>query len=150
MTRFMGLDLGEKTLGIAVSDPLGITARGLETFRFPPDDYKKAAAHVAGLCASQDISAIVLGLPRHMNGDIGKRGKISQDFQKLLEKTTGLPVYLSDERLTTVIADKTLLQADVSRKKRRQVVDKMAAVLILQGYLDQLKGASSWTRQPSL
>ena len=123
MKKVLGLDLGSRTCGIAMSDILGMIAHGVETFRFKPDDY---------------IETIVLGLPKHMNGDIGERGQISIEFKKQLEEMIeGINVILIDERLTTVVAENQLLFADVSRKKRKQVIDKMAAVAILQGYLDR-------------
>ena len=133
----MGLDLGSKTLGIAISDALGMIAHGVETFRFPENQDTLAVNRVKELCEQEHISKIVLGLPKHMNGDIGIRGEISLKFKEKLEKNIdGVEVILSDERLTTKIAENSLIFADVSRKKRKQVIDKMAAVTILQGYLD--------------
>ncbi len=136
MKRILGLDLGSRTCGIAVSDPLGMIARTVETYRFQEDDYTSAADYVAKVCKELSVQEIVLGLPKHMNGDIGVRGEISQQFKVMLEERTSLKVILIDERLTTVAANKLLISADVSRKKRKQVVDQVAAVQILQGYLD--------------
>lgn len=137
MEKIMGLDLGSKTLGIAISDALGMIAHGVETFRFPENQDTLAVNRVKELCEQEHISKIVLGLPKHMNGDIGIRGEISLKFKEKLEKNIdGVEVILSDERLTTKIAENSLIFADVSRKKRKQVIDKMAAVTILQGYLD--------------
>ncbi len=137
MERVLGLDLGSRTLGVAVSDPLGMIARTVETFRFEEDDYDAALKRTGELIKEYSIKRIVLGLPKHMNGDIGIRGEISIQFKASLEEMYGLPVVLVDERLTTVAAQKMLISADVSRKKRKKVVDQVAAVQILQGYLDR-------------
>ncbi|MBE6107778.1 MAG: Holliday junction resolvase RuvX [Erysipelotrichaceae bacterium] len=137
MERVLGLDLGSRTLGVAVSDPLGMIARTVETFRFEEDDYDAALKRTGDLIKEYSIKRIVLGLPKHMNGDIGIRGEISIQFKASLEEMYGLPVELVDERLTTVAAQKMLISADVSRKKRKKVVDQVAAVQILQGYLDR-------------
>lgn len=137
MERVLGLDLGSRTLGVAVSDPLGMIARTVETFRFEEDDYDAALKRTGELIKEYSIKRIVLGLPKHMNGDIGIRGEISIQFKASLEEMYGLPVELVDERLTTVAAQKMLISADVSRKKRKKVVDQVAAVQILQGYLDR-------------
>ena len=137
MERIMGLDLGSRTLGIAVSDPLGMIARTVETFRFADDDYDVACARAVQLAKELGAVKFVLGLPKHMNGDVGIRGQISLDFKAKLEAACGLPVILQDERLTTAAAERILISADVSRKKRKAVIDQMAAVQILQSYLDQ-------------
>lgn len=134
--RILGLDLGSRTCGIAVSDPLGMIARTVETFRFNDDDYEAACNRVVELCKELKVDEIVLGLPKHMNGDVGIRGEISKQFKAMLEEKLDLKITLIDERLTTVAATKLLISADVSRKKRKQVVDQLAAVQILQGYLD--------------
>lgn len=134
--RVLGLDLGSRTCGIAVSDPMGMIARTVETFRFEPDRYELAKKRVVELCKELKVEEIVLGLPKHMNGDVGIRGEISIEFKKSLEESLTIPIILIDERLTTVAATKLLISADVSRKKRKQVVDQVAAVQILQGYLD--------------
>lgn len=137
MERIMGLDLGSRTLGIAVSDPLGMIARTVETFRFADDDYDAACARAVQLAKELGAVKFVLGLPKHMNGDVGIRGQISLDFKAKLEAACGLPVILQDERLTTAAAERILISADVSHKKRKAVIDQMAAVQILQSYLDQ-------------
>ena len=134
--KTMGLDLGTRTLGIALSDALGMMAHGLETFRFEEKHYKKAIAHVQQLQKAHPISTIVLGLPKNMNGSIGFRGEETKAFAEKLKEATDLPVILWDERLTTMQVEKVLIAADVSRKKRKSVVDKMAATVILQSYLD--------------
>lgn len=135
MNRTLGFDLGSKTLGVSVSDPLGMIARALTTLRFDSDDYDSALAQAQALIREQHADKVVLGLPRHMNGDIGVRGEISIAFKEKLERS-GVEVVLWDERLTTVAANRILLQGDVSRKKRKKVIDQMAAVQILQSYLD--------------
>ena len=137
MERIMGLDLGSRTLGIAVSDPLGMIARTVETFRFADDDYDAACARAVQVAKDLGVVKFVLGLPKHMNGGVGIRGQISLDFKAKLEAACGLPVILQDERLTTAAAERILISADVSRKKRKAVMDRMAAVQILQSYLDQ-------------
>ena len=137
MERILGLDLGSRTCGIAISDTLGMLAQGIETYRFRDDDYDRAAKHVVALINEHQIKTVVLGLPKHMNGGLGERAQISIMFKEMLEKEVpGLNVVLIDERLTTKVAQDQLIFADVSRKKRKQVIDKMAAVAILQGYLD--------------
>lgn len=135
MNRTLGFDLGSKTLGVSVSDPLGMIARALTTLRFDSDDYDSALAQAQALIREQHADKVVLGLPRHMNGDISVRGEISIAFKEKLE-SSGVEVVLWDERLTTVAANRILLQGDVSRKKRKKVIDQMAAVQILQSYLD--------------
>ena len=137
MEKILGLDLGSRTCGIAMSDALGMLAHGLETYRFNDGNYKQAANYVVEIINKKQIKTVVLGLPKHMNGDLGERAQISIMFKEMLEKkVAGLNVVLVDERLTTKVAQDRLIFADVSRKKRKQVIDKMAAVAILQGYLD--------------
>ena len=136
MEMILGLDLGSRTCGIAMSDALGMIAHGVETYHFKENHYKNAAYHIKQIVEENHIHTIVLGLPKHMNGDLGERAQISIDFKERLEKMMDVEVILVDERLTTVIAQNQLIFADVSRKKRKQVIDKMAAVQILQGYLD--------------
>ena len=132
----LGLDLGTRTLGIAVSDALGMMAHGVETFRFEEGQYKKAIVHVQTLIKTHHITEIVLGLPKNMNGSIGERGLETQAFGKRLEEATQTKVIYWDERLTTMQVERVLIAADVSRSKRKKVVDKMAATVILQSYLD--------------
>ncbi|WP_028544810.1 Holliday junction resolvase RuvX [Paenibacillus taiwanensis] len=132
--RILGLDYGDRKIGVAVSDAFGWTAQGLEVIirRNDEDDMRRLET----LVKEHEVEAIVLGLPKNMNGSIGPRGEISMSFAETLKQSFGLPVHLWDERLSTVSAERTLIEADVSRKKRRQVVDKMAATIILQTYLD--------------
>ena len=133
--RVLGLDLGSRTLGVSVSDALGMIAQPVTTIRFEEDDYDSAFEQVQTYIKEYQIKTVVLGMPKHMNGDVGIRGDISIMFKKRLE-TLGVAVVLWDERLTTVAAQRILIAADVSRKKRKKVIDQMAAVQILQGYLD--------------
>lgn len=132
--RKMGLDYGDRTIGVAVSDLLGLTAQGVEVILRKKQE--EDLARIGELIREYEVSELVVGLPKNMNGTIGPRGELCQEFAGLLKRQFGLPVHLWDERLTTVSATRTLLEADVSRKKRKQVVDKMAAALILQGYMD--------------
>lgn len=133
--RVLGLDLGSVTLGVSVSDVLGMIARTVETIRFEEDDYDDAFEKVQKYIKEFQVKTVVLGLPKHMNGDVGIRGEISLMFKEKLE-TLGVEVVLWDERLTTVAAQRMLIAADVSRKKRKKVIDQVAAVQILQSYLD--------------
>ncbi|MFS0727421.1 Holliday junction resolvase RuvX [Paenibacillus sp. 1P07SE] len=132
--RIMGLDYGDRNIGVAVSDAFRWTAQGLGVVQKRRDDSE--LAELAELAREHEVSEIVVGLPKNMNGTIGPRGEICIAFAQSLREQTNLPVHLWDERLTTVSAERTLLEADISRKKRKQVVDKMAAALILQNYLD--------------
>lgn len=138
--RVLGLDLGSRTLGIAISDALGIIASGVETYRFDDERYDLALNRVLEIVKEKKVSKIVLGYPKHMNGDIGEKAKLSEDFKRQIEEKIDIEVVLVDERWTTKLAESRLLQADVSRKKRKQVIDKMAAVVILQNYLDSKGG----------
>ena len=125
--RILGLDFGSKTIGVAVCDPFGWTAQGLEIIRREEENnLKKSIARISELCREYAVESIVLGLPKNMNNTEGER----------LEKELKLPVELWDERLSTVAAERSLLEADLSRAKRKKVIDKMAAMYILQGYLD--------------
>ena len=117
MEKILGLDLGSRTCGIAMSDALGMIAHGVETYHFKENHYKSAAYHVKQIVEENNIHTIVLGLPKHMNGDLGERAQISIDFKERLERMMDVEVVLVDERLTTVIAQNQLIFADVSRKK---------------------------------
>ena len=132
----MGLDVGSKTIGVAVSDMLGWTAQGIKTIRWDEEDITSADDELRQIIQEHEISEVVIGLPKHMNNDIGERGEKALHYQKHIEKTFQLPTVMWDERLSTMAAERVLLEADVSRKKRKKVIDKMAAVMILQGYLD--------------
>lgn len=135
----MGLDVGSKTVGVALSDELGWTAQGLETIRINEEENVFGFEQLGKIIKEYEVNKIIIGLPKNMNGTIGPRGEASQFFGKKLEELYGLPVILWDERLTTMAAERILLEADVSRKKRKKVIDKMAAAIILQGYLDSQK-----------
>jgi putative Holliday junction resolvase len=130
----MGLDYGDKKIGVAVSDELGWTAQGVTVIERKNET--EVMRKISELVRQYDVSEIVVGLPRNMNGSIGPRGELSIAFADSLREALNLTVHLWDERLTTVFAERTLLEADVSRKKRKQVVDRMAASLILQNFLD--------------
>lgn len=136
LMRTMGLDLGSKTLGVAIGDAMGWTAQGLETIKINEATKDFGIKRLGEIIQEYEVSKIVLGFPKNMNGTIGPRGEASQDFAAYLEKKFKLPVLLWDERLTTMAAERVLLEADVSRSKRKKVIDKMAAVMILQGFLD--------------
>lgn len=139
MKRIMGLDYGSKTVGVAVSDPLKVTAQGIETIeRKMENKLRQTLARIQELAEEYEVEQIVLGFPKHMNNDIGERAEKSIAFQEMLEKRTGLPVILWDERLTTVEANRTLMESGVRREDRKKYIDKIAAVFILQGYLDSL------------
>lgn len=136
-TRIMGLDFGSKTVGVAVSDSLGITAQGVEIIRRTAENkLRQTCARIETLIEEYRVGKIVLGFPKNMNNTIGERAEKSVAFKEMLERRTGLPVVLWDERLTTVEANRTLMESGVRRENRKQFVDKLAAVYILQGYLD--------------
>ncbi|MFS0672898.1 Holliday junction resolvase RuvX [Ornithinibacillus sp. 179-J 7C1 HS] len=135
--KIMGLDVGSKTIGVAISDELGWTAQGLTTIKWDETDIHSADNQLKTIIEEHNITKVVIGLPKNMNGSIGERGEASKRFADHIEKVYNLPTVLWDERLTTMAAERVLLEADVSRKKRKKVIDKMAAMMILQGYLDQ-------------
>ena len=134
--KFLGLDLGSRTCGIAISDALGMFARTYDTLRFEEDDYLYAANKIKEICIKENVKEIVLGYPKHMNGDVGNRALISENFKKMLETNTDLKVYFWDERLTTVSASKAMITGNVNKFKRREKKDEVAAQIILQDYLD--------------
>ncbi len=135
--RILGLDYGTKTTGVAVSDPMGWTAQGLEIIRREQDEHIKATLRrIDEICKEYKVEKIVLGLPKNMNNTLGERSEKTMEFKVKLENKLKLPVELWDERLSTVAAESILLEADVSRKKRKGVIDKLAATIILQNYLD--------------
>ena len=131
--RIMGLDFGERTIGVAISDALLWTAQGIKTIRRSPRELDE----LDELIKAYEVSQIVLGLPKNMNGTLGPRSELTTEFAGLLKERFSLPVHMWDERLSTVAAERSLLEGDVSRAKRKKVIDKMAAVFILQGYLDR-------------
>lgn len=135
--RIIGLDYGTKTVGVAVSDSLGITAQAVETItRKEENKLRQTLARIEALIDEYNVEEIVVGLPKNMNNTIGERAEACRDFADKLERRTGLPVIMWDERLTTVSADNVLKECGVRRENRKAVVDKIAAVFILQGYLD--------------
>ncbi|WP_085991826.1 Holliday junction resolvase RuvX [Oceanobacillus senegalensis] len=134
--KTMGLDVGSKTIGVAISDALGWTAQGLKTIYWDESNIKSADEELKEIIREHEVGKTIIGLPKNMNGTIGERGEASQKFAKHIEDTFHIPTVLWDERLTTMAAERVLLEADMSRKKRKKVIDKMAAVMILQGYLD--------------
>ena len=137
--RIMGLDFGSKTVGVAVSDELLITAQGIEIVRRKSEGkLRQTLARIEELIQEYQVDKIVLGYPKNMNNSEGIRCEKTQEFKEMLEKRTGLEVILWDERLTTVAADRTMMEASVRREDRKNYVDMIAAVLILQGYLDSL------------
>ena len=137
--RIMGLDYGSKTIGVAVSDPLGLTAQGIETIhRKDENKLRKSLARIEELVREYEVETIVLGFPKNMNNTVGDRAVKSLELKDVLERRTGLPVVMWDERLTTVEANRTLMESGVRREDHGKYVDKLAAVFILQGYLDSL------------
>ena len=137
--RVMGLDYGSKTVGVAISDTLGITAQGIETIeRKEENKLRKTLARIEELVKEYEVEKIVLGFPKNMNNTIGERAEKSLELKAMLERRIGIPVIMWDERLTTVEAERTLIESNVRRENRKKYVDKIAAVFILQGYLDSL------------
>lgn len=136
--RIMGLDFGSKTVGVAISDALLLTAQGVEIIRRKEENkLRQTLARIEELIVEYEVEEIVLGLPKHMNATEGVRVELTQEFKEKLERRTGLPVYFWDERLTTVAADKIMMEAGIRREHRKEQVDRIAAALILQGYLDR-------------
>lgn len=135
--RIMGLDYGSKTIGVAVSDPLGLTAQGVEIIRREEENkLRKSLRRVEELVKEYEVEEIVLGFPKNMNNTIGERAEKSLQLKETLERRLGLPVVMWDERLTTVEANRTLMETGVRRENRGKYVDMIAAEFILQGYLD--------------
>lgn len=135
--RIIGLDYGTKTVGVAVSDSLGLTAQGIETItRKEENKLRQTLARIEALVEEYQAEELVVGLPKNMNNTLGERALACQDFAEKLERRTGLPVVMWDERLTTVAAENVLKESGVRRENRKAVIDQIAAVFILQGYLD--------------
>ncbi len=135
--RYMGLDLGSKTLGVAISDPTKTIANVLTTIRFKDENYDLLISPLADIIKEYQISKIILGYPKNMNNTVGERAMITLAFKEKLENNFNIEVIMEDERLTSVISNNVLIEADLSRKKRKQKVDGIAAEIILQGYLDR-------------
>ena len=137
--RILGLDYGSVTVGVAVSDALRVTAQPLETItRKDENKLRQTCARIEQLIAEYEVESIVLGYPKNMNDSVGERAKKTEEFKAMLVRRTGLPVTLWDERLTTVAAERVLMESGVRRENRKAVIDQVAAALILQGYLDSL------------
>lgn len=135
--RILGLDYGSKTVGVAVSDLLGITAQGVSTiWRKQENKLRQTLAQIEKLVEDYQVERIVLGYPKNMNNTVGERALKSLEFKEMLERRTGLPVVMWDERLTTVEANRTLMESGVRRENRKQYLDELAAIFILQSYLD--------------
>lgn len=135
--RIIGLDYGTKTVGVAVSDSLGLTAQGIETItRKEENKLRQTLARIEALVEEYQAEELVVGLPKNMNNTLGERALACQDFAEKLERRTGLPIVMWDERLTTVAAENVLKESGVRRENRKAVIDQIAAVFILQGYLD--------------
>ncbi len=138
--RILGLDFGSKTVGVAISDPLGLTAQGLEIVRRERENkLRRTLARIEEIIEEYGVTRIVLGLPKNMNGTEGPRAAATREFGESLERRTGLPVTLWDERLTTVAADKAMDEMEIKHEDRREYVDEIAAIFILQGYMDSVK-----------
>ena len=138
--KIIGLDVGSKTVGIAISDLMGWTAQGLDTLRIDEEKNELGINQLVDIIQKEKVGTVIVGLPKNMNNSIGFRGEASlQDKEQLQEALPSLEIIMWDERLSTMAAERSLLEADVSRQKRKKVIDKMAAVFILQGYLDSLQ-----------
>ena len=138
--RYLGIDLGSKTVGLAMSDPTGTIASTFKTIFFKNEDYRNTIDEIKQIVNDYDIKKIVIGLPKNMNNTLGERAIITTEYKKLLEENINVPVIMMDERLTSVISNQVLIEADMSRKKRKQKIDSLAANIILQTYLDRKKG----------
>ena len=134
--KVLGLDLGSKTLGVACSDPTALLASGIETFTFPEENYELPLDYVKRFIDNNKVGLVVLGHPKNMNGTIGFQGQKVEAFRDRLKEMIAVPIVLWDERLSTKMANQAMLQGDLSRKHRKEIVDKLAATIILQSYLD--------------
>ena len=138
--RILGLDYGSKTVGVAVCDPLGLTAQAVETItRSQENKLRRTLARLEELIAEYEIETIVLGYPKNMDDSIGERARKTEQFRDMLARRTGLPVVLWDERLTTIEANDILIQSGIKREDRKKVIDKIAAALILESYLNSVR-----------
>ncbi|MFV0249539.1 MAG: Holliday junction resolvase RuvX [Bacilli bacterium] len=138
--RYLGLDLGTRTLGLSLSDPTLTIASYYKTIRFPDSEYVILIDELNQIIIENEITKLILGLPKNMNNSIGFRGEATLEFKKLLEQNLKIEVIMQDERLSTVEATNYLIEADMSRKKRKKKIDGLAATIILQTYLDKTKG----------
>lgn len=137
--RYLGIDLGSKTVGLAMSDTTLTIASTYKTIFFKDEDYNSTINEIKDIIKENNITKIILGLPKNMNNTLGERAEITLKYKELLEKSTSLPVIMFDERLTSVISNSILIEADMSRKKRKKKVDSIAAQIILQDYLNKEK-----------
>lgn len=137
--RYLGIDLGSKTVGLAISDPTLTIASSLKTIFFDNEDYKSTMKEIKEIVTLYDVKKIILGLPKNMNNTLGERAQITMEYKKLLEEEVSIPVEFLDERLTSVISNSILIEADMSRRKRKRKVDSIAAQIILQDYLNKEK-----------
>jgi len=137
--RYLGIDLGSKTVGLAMSDTTLTIASTYKTIFFQDEDYNSTINEIKDIIKEYNITKIILGLPKNMNNTLGERAEITLKYKELLEKSTDLPVIMFDERLTSVISNSILIEADISRKKRKKKVDSIAAQIILQDYLNKEK-----------
>lgn len=134
--RILGLDVGDKTIGVAVSDPLGLTAQGITTINRKNEN--SDLQELNKICVDYNVETIICGLPKNMNGTVGEQGEKVLQFCEILKSKIDIPIKMWDERLTTAAAHRAMLEANLSRSKRKKIVDKMAATYILQGYLDSI------------
>lgn len=141
--RYIGLDLGSKTLGVAISDVTNVIASGYTVIRFSSCDYEEALLKLDSIIYDNGITHIVLGFPKNMDNTLGMRANVTLEFKDMLSNRYNLPVILVDERLTSVISNNVLIDADMSRKKRKKVVDVLAATIILQSYLDKWRNENN-------
>ena len=137
--RYLGIDLGSKTVGLAMSDTTLTIASTYKTIFFKDEDYNSTINEIKDIIKENNITKIILGLPKNMNNTLGERAEITLKYKELLEQSTGLPIIMFDERLTSVISNSILIEADMSRKKRKKKVDSIAAQIILQDYLNKEK-----------
>ncbi|CAM2983830.1 Holliday junction resolvase RuvX [Hathewaya histolytica] len=135
--RILGLDIGDRTIGVSISDPLGFTAQGITTIRRKNEKYDLEELRI--ICNEYSVEKIVSGLPKNMNGTLGPQGEKVKEFAEKIRETLNIEIIYWDERLTTVAAHRAMLEADLSRKKRKKIVDKIASTYILQGYLDSIQ-----------
>ena len=137
--RYLGIDLGSKTVGLAISDTTLTIASSLKTIFFKDEDSLSTIDEIKNIIKEYDIQKIILGLPKNMNNTLGERAEITTKYKRILEENTNIPVIFFDERLTSVISNSILIEADISRKKRKKKVDSIAAQIILQDYLNKEK-----------
>lgn len=137
--RYLGIDLGSKTIGLAISDTTLTIASTYKTIFFKNEDYNSTIEEIMSIIKEYNITKIILGLPKNMNNTLGERAETTLKYKELLEKNTDIPIIMFDERLTSVISNNILIEADMSRKKRKKKVDSIAAQIILQDYLNKEK-----------